>query len=170
MRMNKKLKRDKTWIVNLFNNKLYTQYYPIASEEQKAIFLENNHTKILRSIKRLKDDTLFEYYSRQKEYISRMKSEVSCLGHLKLGNICRNRSIAYEMSRDKRINTTRKVLQDLDSLKDKLISHEQESITIYELNNLLKMMNETKHRNMCKLGLSLIITIILLCVFWQYLL
>ena len=64
-------------MVNLLNDKLYNQYYPLKTEEEKNEFLNSNSTEIHRMIRDIGYDARNELYAIEHEYVKKMKPTVS---------------------------------------------------------------------------------------------
>lgn len=152
-------------MVNLLNNKLYTQYYPLTSEEDKNNFLKSNYMEIYKFVRNIGCSARNEYSLRQYNYTKKMKPTVSFLGTPKYRNIVHNKRVAHDMSMDKRIKDIERKLPELDSLACKLMYNESENITVDELNYILRIMNTYKHRALIMFLLLLIAIIICVCAF-----
>lgn len=152
-------------MVNFLNTKLYAQYYPLASEEDKNDFLSSKYIEIYKFVSRVECSIRHEYFSRQYRYGKKMKSTISFLGTPKYRNIVHNQHIYYEMSMDKNIEDIEKRLPELASLANKLANNETENITVDELNYVLRIMNANKHRTLMIFLLLVIGMIIFACAF-----
>ena len=152
-------------MINLFNNKLYTKYYPLKTEKEKNEFLNSYSTKIYRIVRDIRHVARNELYIIQHEYVKKMKPTVSFLGTPKYRNIAHNEYFAHKMLMDKRIKNITEELPNLDSLACKIMYHEYENITVDELNYILKLINFNKHTTWMRCVLSLILLIVCVCIF-----
>lgn len=143
----------------LFNNKLYNQYYPLKTEEDKNNFLNSNYTKIRKMIDDIGCIARNELYAIEHDYVKKMKPTVSFFGSPKYRNIAHNEYIVHKMQTDRRIKNIEKKFQDLDPLAYKIAYHEHENITVDELNYLLRLINTRKHYN---LGIILVLVILII--------
>lgn len=151
-------------MINLLNDKLYNEYYPLR-EEEKNEFLNSNGSEIYRMVNYICEFARYELYTIKRKYDKEKKSTVSFLGTPKYQNIAYNKYIDDKMLTDKRIKNIRKNLPDLDSLACKIMYHEYENITADELNYVLKLKNLDKHKRQIRFFLSLILLIICVCIF-----
>lgn len=152
-------------MVNLLNDKLYNQYYPLKTEEEKNEFLNSNSKEIYRMIRDIDHVARNELYVTQHEYVKKMKPTVSFLGNPKYRNIVHNEDLAHKMLMDRRVKNITEKLQDLDSLEYKIIYHEYENITLNELNYVLRLKNFNKHKTGMMCMLSSILLIVCACIF-----
>lgn len=152
-------------MVNLLNDKLYNQYYPLKTEEEKMNFLNSNSTEIYRMIRDIGHVARNELYVIKHEYVKNMKPTVSFLGTPKYRNIAHNEYLAHKMLMDRRVKNITEKLPDLDSLACKIMYHEYESITVDELNYVLRLKNFNKHKTWMMCVLSLILLIVCVCIF-----
>lgn len=152
-------------MVNLLNDKLYNQYYPLKTEEEKNEFLNSNSTEIYRMIRDIGSVARNELYVIKHEYVKKIKPTVSFLGNPKYRNIAHNEYLANKMLMDKRVKNITEKLPDLDSLACKIIYHEYENITLDELNSVLRLKNFNKHKTGMMCVLSLILLIVCTCIF-----
>ena len=132
-------------MVDLLNNKLYTKYYPLMTEEDKNNFLNINHMEIYKAVNRICNYAEIELFERKDKYFSEMKPEISFLGSPQYRNIEHNRMIVRKMSMDKHILAIQDKTLELDLLVHKITFHEDEEITIQELNYILELMNKREH-------------------------
>ena len=90
-------------MVNLLNDKLYNQYYPLKTEEDKTEFLNSNSMEIYRIIKDIGHIARNELYAIKHEYVKKMKPTVSFLGTPKYRNIAHNEYLTHKMLTDRRV-------------------------------------------------------------------
>lgn len=148
-------------MVNLLNDRLYNQYYPLETEEEKYGFLNSNSTKIYRMVKYIGRTAITELDVIKYEYIKKMKPEVSFLGTFKYQNIAYNKYIAHKMFTDRRVKNITENLPDFDSLACKIQCHEYKNITVDELNYVLRFANFHKHKIWMTCVSSLILLLLL---------
>lgn len=152
-------------MANLLNDKLYTQYYPLETEEDKYEFLNANYTEIYKIVRNIGRIARNELSARKHNYISKMKPTVSFLGTPKYRNIVHNERLAHNLLMDRQIKSLEEKIPDLDSLACKFMYHEHENITVDELNYILRLMNTNKHKTWMMLLLLLISIIACVCTF-----
>lgn len=150
---------------NTFDDKLYTQYYPLKTEEEKNEFLNFNSTEIYRIIRDIGHVAKNELYAIKHEYVKKLKPTVSFLGISKYRNIAHNEYLVHKMLTDRRVKNITDNLQNLDSLACKLMYHEYGNITVDELNYVLKLKNFSKHKMWRMCLLLLILLIVCVCIF-----
>lgn len=149
----------------MFDDKLYTQYYPLKTEEEKNEFLNFNSTEIYRIIRDIGNVAINELYAIQLEYVKKLKPTVSFLGTPKYRNIAHNECLVHKMLTDRRVKNITDNLPNLDSLACKLMYQEYENITVDELNYVLKLKNFSKHKTWMRCLLLLILLIVCVCIF-----
>ena len=152
-------------MVNMFDDKLYTQYYPLKTEEEKNEFLNSNSTEIYRIIRDIGHVARNELYAIKHEYVKKLKPTVSFLGTPKYRNIAHNEYLVHNMLTDRRVKNITDNLPNLDSLACKLMYHEYENITVNELNYVLKLKNFSNHKTWMMCLLLLILLIVCVCIF-----
>lgn len=152
----------------MFDDKLYTQYYPLKTEEEKNGFLNSNSTEIYRIISDIGHVARNELYAIKHEYVKKMKPSVSFLGTPKYRNIAHNEYLVHKMLTDGRVKNITDNLPNLDSLACKLMYHEYENITVDELNYVLKLKNFNKHKTWMRCLLLLILLIVCVCIFHEF--
>lgn len=130
----------------MLNDKLYAQYYPIRTEEEKNAFLSENSSELRKIIKYIGDIARNEIYAIKHEYVKKMKPTESFLGTPKYQNILHNERLAHEMQTDQRVRNITEKLPDLEDLEYKVAYHEYENITVDELNYVLEFVNHRKHK------------------------
>lgn len=150
-------------MVNLLNDKLYTQYYPLKTEEEKMFFLSSNSTEIYKIVRDIERFVKYELYAIKLEYVKKMKPTESFLGTPKYRNITYNEYLARKMFTDRRVKNI--TGPDLDSLARKIKYHEYENITIDELNYVLRLKNINRHETWKMCLLLLILLIVCVCIF-----
>ena len=155
-------------MLNMFDDKLYTQYYPLKSEEGKNEFLNSNSTELYRIISDIGHVARNELYAIKHEYVKKMKPTVSFLGTPKYRNITHNEYLVHKMLTDRRVKNITDNLPNLDSLACKLMYHEYENITVDELNYVLKLKNFSKHKTWMRCLLLLILLIVCVCIFHEF--
>ena len=155
-------------MLNMFDDKLYTQYYPLKTEEEKNAFLNSNRTEIYRIISDIGHVARNELYAIKHEYVKKMKPTVSFLGTPKYRNITHNEYLVHMMLTDRRVKNITDNLPNLDSLACKLMYHEYENITVDELNYVLKLKNFNKHKTWMRCLLLLILLIVCVCIFHEF--
>ena len=148
-----------------FNNRLYTQYYPLKTEEDKNEFLSSHYMEMLKEADKLGCFANFEVFERERDYIDMMKPEISFLGFPKWRNIARNREIAMKMDTDRKIKIIKEKISELDSIAYKMEVYEHEKITIEEMNRILRFMNTETHKTWGLTLLSFSLMIIGMCMF-----
>lgn len=146
------------------NNKLYKQFYPLATEEDKMSLLNSNYSELLRKVKDIERMAETEYSERQSNYISKMRPTISCLGTPKHKNIVHNEYIAHKMAMDKKISFISEDIYNLKELEYNLVYKEFEKITVEELNRILRYDNIMKHKNICIIILGIILFSVFLFV------
>lgn len=147
---------------NLFNDKLYNQYYPLKTEEEKNEFLYSNNTEIYRMIRDVGNDARKQLYDIRHEYAKKMKPTVSFSGTLKYQNILHNEYFTHKMLADRRVKNITKNILDIDSLEYRVMNHEYENITVDELNCILSLKNFKRHKI---LKMCLLLTLLIICVY-----
>lgn len=147
---------------NLFNDKLYNQYYPLKTEEEKNEFLKSNKAQIYRMIRDVGSDAKNQLYGIYREYTKKMKSTVSFSGTLKYQNILHNEYFTHKMLVDRRIKIITKNILDIDSLEYRVMNHEYENITVDELNCILSLKNFKKRK---MLIMCLLLTLLIICAY-----
>ena len=152
-------------MVNLLNDKLYVQYYPLKTEEEKNEFLNSNSIKICKIVRDIGRIARSELYAIEQEYVKKMKPTISFLGTPKYRNIAYNEYLGYKMLADRRIKNITENLSNLDSLECKIMYYEYENITIDELNYVLRLKNINKHKMWMACLLLLILLIVCVCIF-----
>ena len=156
----------KKGLIFMIHNKIYKQYYPLVSEEDKINLLASNANEIYKFVYNLNLELGHEYFERQNKYISKLKPTVSLLGTPKYGNILYNQYISQTMTLDKNIEDIKETLCNFDLLEYKLAYHDYENITVDELNQTLIYMNTKTHRKWFIL-LLFFIFIILGVILWK---
>ena len=151
-------------MVNLLNDKLYNQYYPLKTEEEKNKFLDSHSTEIYRMTKDIGHVTRNKLYVIKHEYAKKMKPTVSFLGTPKYRNIAHNEYLTHKMLMDRRVKKITEKLPNIDSLACKIMYHEYENITVDELNYVLRLKNFNKHKTWMICVLSLILLIVCVCI------
>lgn len=152
-------------MVNLFNDKLYVQYYPLKTEEEKNEFLNSNSIEIYRMVRDIGQIARYELYAIEHEYVKKMKPTISFLGTPKYQNIAHNEYLVHKMLADRRIENITENISNLDSLVCKIMYYEYENITIDELNYVLRLKNINKHKMWMVCLLLLILLIVCVCIF-----
>lgn len=152
-------------MVNLLNDKLYVQYYPLKTEEEKNEFLNSNRIEMYRMVRVFGHIVRNELYAIEHEYVKKMKPTISFLGTPKYRNIAYNEYLSYKMLADRRIENITENLSNLDSLECKIMYYEYENITIDELNYVLRLKNINKHKMWMACLLLLILLIVCVCIF-----
>ena len=152
-------------MVNLLNDKLYNQYYPLKTEEEKNEFLNSHSTEIYRTIRDIGRVARNELYVIKHEYIKKMKPTVSFRGRPKYRNISHNEYLTNKMLMDRRIKNITEKLPNTNYLVCKMMFHEYENITVDELNYVLRLKNFNKHKTWMMCVLSIILLIVCVCIF-----
>ena len=152
-------------MTNLFNSKLYNQYYPLKTEDDKKKILDSHYVEICRAAENLYHCANQEVFDREHSYIKRMKPDVSRWGTLKWRNIAHNKTIAMQMDGDRNIKIAKEKIPELSSIAEKLHYHECDKITIEELNRILRFMNAETHKTWGRILLLLTLIVIAVCKF-----
>lgn len=152
-------------MVNLLNDKLYNQYYPLKTEEEKNEFLNSNSTEIYRMVRDIGHVARNELFVIKHDYVKKMKPTVSFLGTPKYRNIAHNEYLSHKILMDRRVKNITEKLPDLDSLACKIMYHEYENITVNELNYVLRLKNFNKHKTYRMCVLAIILLIVCVCIF-----
>lgn len=152
-------------MIKLLSNKLYAQYYPLVTEQDKTNFLNTHYMEMYKKVRDISYNAMGELYAREYNYIKKMKPTVSFLGAPKYKNIAHNEYIIHKMRMDKNIKVIEKEIPNLDSLVEKFVFNEQERITIDELNYILRLMNSEKHTTLIRL--LMMVAILCICILIQ---
>ena len=152
-------------MTNPFNNKLYNQYYPLKTEDDKKKFFDSHCTEIHRAAENLYNCAETEIFEREHRYIHRMKPDMSRWGTPKWRNIAHNKAVAMEWDGDMNIRIAKEKIPELASLANKVHFHEYDSITIEELNRILRFVNTETHKTWGRNLLLLALIIIVVCKF-----
>lgn len=152
-------------MTNPFNNKLFTQHYPLKTEDDKNKLLCSHYVEICRAADNLYDYANQEVFEREHRYIKRMKPDVSRRGTPKWRNIKHNKVVAMEWDGDINIRIAKEKIPELASLANKVHFREYDSITIEELNRILRFVNTETHKTWGRNLLLLTLIVIAVCKF-----
>lgn len=144
----------------MFCNKLYKEYYPIVSEEDKMNFIHENFVEILNFDMRRERLSLVNLFGIERKYSQKLKKEVSVFGNIKYGNILHNRNVLNSMINDRHYIKCTEILNEMASFQEKLWSGKLEEISIDEINFLLIAMKRETQDNRIHFLLSIVGVII----------
>lgn len=130
----------------MFDNKLFSQYYPLKTEKDKDAFLISNLTELRRVAEKLILNARGDILARENKYYNRMKCTVSVFGNLKPGNMIHNQTVMQQMARDKYISRAEDTLSAIEFFAEKLLLGEYDKITIEEANDILAHTNSYTRR------------------------
>lgn len=130
----------------MFDDKLFSQYYPLKTEKDKDAFLISNLIELRRIAEKLMLDVRVDILAREDKYYNRMKRTVSVFGKLKPGNMLHNQTVMKQMARDKYISKTEDTISAIGFFLEKLLLGEYDEITIEEANDTLAHINSYTHR------------------------
>lgn len=130
----------------MFDNKLFSQYYPLKTEKDKDAFLISNLTELRRIAEKLIFNVRGDILAREDKYYNRTKRTVSVFGNLKPGNMLHNKIVMQQMARDKYISRAEDTLSAIRVFVEKLLLGEYDEITIEEANDILAHINTYTRR------------------------
>ena len=145
----------------MFWNKLYKEFYPIVSEEDKMNFIHENFVEILNFARRRERLSLVNLFGIERKYNQQLKKEVSVFGNIKYGNILHNRNVLNSMINERRYIKSTEVLNETASFLGKIMVGKPEEISIDEINFLLIAMKRETQYNSIHFLLSIVGVIIL---------
>ena len=128
----------------IMNHKLYNNYFPISSEEEKQKFLNEERIDLIKELRAVLCECQTEIFYVQRSYYERMKSTISLLGNINFRNVLHNKKVEAEMEADFRIRGIKNKIEDYDTLLDTLVM--QGDASMDEINMALEYINANKNR------------------------
>ena len=152
--------------LKIINSKLYNQYYPIRTEEQKTAFLIENHTVLLKLIREALFRNRSEYLARTNKYVNQLKKETTFLGTVKKVNVLHNEHVISKMQHDHIFDSLRNKEAIMEKIQYSLIMNE--AVSIEDINELLLCINHDHRRTLLNCAFGLCIVIGTLLVFFLH--
>lgn len=137
--------------------RLYKEYFPIKTEEQKDKFLEEHRADAYIFLAEEPQDMKNAYIKLESYYISRFKKAYSLFGKMKHKNVIHNQHVAHQMQRDERLVYLRQKISHRENLLYALCMCED--VTIEEINTILQRMNNKFHVDVFMAALGIIAVI-----------
>lgn len=123
------------------NCKLYNQYYPLKTEEEKYYFLRDNYTELIKITDTMRRISISSMACRKSDYAAQMKNETPLFGNPHYNKL-HNQRIVDAMNRDVVIQHTEQFIYQADIVSHKLIMGDHDNITVKEINTVLKEYND----------------------------
>ena len=144
----------------MFKSRLYKQYYPITSEQEKINLLNAEYCNILNLQYKYSVYVRAALMQRQQKYLTRMKPITGLCGNLKYGNILHNESVYHQMKTDRKIMEISDSYEKASEMKSAFLYGDE--ITVHDLNELLRFENYQKR---CDIKNILILAVFIIGLF-----
>lgn len=142
--------------LRIINYKLYNQYYPLKTEEEKNKLLNSHRTKIIEITRKICDQVRFELYTTIGEFIEK----TSPMGYyLDYNEYLIHKKLRTEM------DDILEILALLEPLERKIVHSEYEKISLDELNCVLRLKNKEHIALTWRFYLLPILLIVCACIF-----
>lgn len=148
----------------MLSSKLYKSYYPIATENDKSIFIRNNLSKINRLFDNMSMDNICNIEKIENEYLKRMKDELSIFFKLNI-DISHNNHVALDRAHDYRLKKLQEENTKLAELQERFFNG---SLSIEDANDIISIDNRNYHNNI-KLAIMGLLSVLALMIIFKFL-